>query len=51
MEEGDIIKINIPENKIELAVSDEVACKKESRVETKKTKGYNRLFGRDMRRW
>ena len=29
VEEGDIIKINIPENKLELAVSDEAACKKE----------------------
>ena len=37
VEEGDIIKINIPENKIELAVSDELLAKgKQS--ETKKPK-------------
>lgn len=46
VEEGDIIKINIPENKIELAVSDELLAKRKAEWKPKKTKGYNRLFGK-----
>lgn len=38
VEEGDIIKINIPENKIELAVSDELLAKRKAEWKPKKPK-------------
>ena len=38
MEEGDIIKINIPENKIELAVSDELLEKRKAEWKPRKPK-------------
>ena len=38
VEEGDIIKINIPENKIELAVSDELLAKRKSEWKPRKPK-------------
>lgn len=38
VEEGDIIKINIPENKIELAVSDELLAKRKAEWKTRKPK-------------
>ena len=38
VEEGDIIKINIPENKIELAVSDELLAKRKAEWEPRKPK-------------
>jgi len=43
VEEGDIIKINIPENKIELAVSDEILAERKANWvprEPKVTTGY-----------
>ena len=39
VEEGDIIKINIPENKIELAVSDELLAKRKAEWKPRKPKG------------
>ena len=38
VEEGDIIKINIPENKIELAVSDELLAKRKAEWKPRKPK-------------
>ena len=38
VEEGDIIKINIPENKIELAVSDELLAKRKAEWKARKPK-------------
>ena len=51
VEEGDIIKINIPENKIELAVSDELLAKKESEWKTQENQRLQQVIWQDMRRW
>lgn len=47
VEEGDIIKINIPENKIELAVSDELLAKRKAEWKPRKPKvttGYLAIY-------
>ena len=43
VEEGDIIKIDIPNMKLELDVSDEELASKKSKMAAKRAEGYNRL--------
>ena len=43
VEEGDIIKIDIPELKLELDVSDEELAKQKSKMAAKRAEGYNWL--------
>ena len=44
VEEGDIIKIDIPNMKLELDVSDEVLAERKAKWQAKGAKGYNWLF-------
>ena len=43
VEEGDIIKIDIPELSLKLDVSDEELAEEKSKMDTKRTKSENRL--------
>ena len=45
VEEGDIIKINIPENTLNVDVSDEVLAERRAKLAAKRAEGYNRLSG------
>ena len=44
VEEGDIIKIDIPNLKLELDVSDEELKKRKAKMATKGAEGYDRIF-------
>ena len=45
VEEGDIIKINIPENRLELAVSDEELARRKANWTAERAEGKDRLSG------
>ena len=46
VEEGDIIKIDIPNMKLELDVSDEELAREKSKMAAKRAEGYNRIPGK-----